>query len=156
MRRIDLANRPLALAEPEPLTLANLTTKSLTAVRPLACACVTVSPACGPRLRHVEEEFLHVPGAGRAALGAEAAVQADVLVLGHDPAGLSGVGDVEVLRQVHRRRLQAVAQVILLAVGGEGDAVHRADVDAGVALDAERARRTPSATSQFRQRCASL
>src|SRR5258707_2738370 len=32
IRSTDLANRPLALAEPEPLTLANLTTKSLTAV----------------------------------------------------------------------------------------------------------------------------
>src|SRR5579884_4077302 len=32
MRRIALAKSPLALAEPEPLTLANLTTKSLTAV----------------------------------------------------------------------------------------------------------------------------
>src|SRR5215470_8856135 len=30
MRRIDRANRPLALAEPDPFTLANLTTKSLT------------------------------------------------------------------------------------------------------------------------------
>src|SRR5207253_1983010 len=30
IRSTDLANRPLALAEPEPLTLANLTTKSLT------------------------------------------------------------------------------------------------------------------------------
>src|SRR5437868_14438468 len=30
MRRIDFANSELALAEPDPLTLANLTTKSLT------------------------------------------------------------------------------------------------------------------------------
>src|SRR5438132_12095156 len=30
IRRIDLASSELALAEPEPLTLANLTTKSLT------------------------------------------------------------------------------------------------------------------------------
>ena len=30
MRRIALANSSLALAEPEPLTLANLTTKSFT------------------------------------------------------------------------------------------------------------------------------
>src|SRR5690349_13075963 len=32
IRSTDLANSALALAEPEPLTLANLTTKSLTAV----------------------------------------------------------------------------------------------------------------------------
>ena len=31
MRKIDLANMALALAEPEPFTLANLTTKSLVA-----------------------------------------------------------------------------------------------------------------------------
>ena len=30
MRMIDLAKRPLALAEPEPFTFANLTTKSFT------------------------------------------------------------------------------------------------------------------------------
>jgi hypothetical protein len=30
IRKIDLANSALALAEPDPLTLANLTTKSLT------------------------------------------------------------------------------------------------------------------------------
>ena len=39
-------------------------------------------------VRHGEQELLHVPGAGRAALGAQPAVQADVLVLGHDAAGL--------------------------------------------------------------------
>src|SRR3984885_9225702 len=33
MRRIDLPNRALALADPDPFTLANLTTKSLTARR---------------------------------------------------------------------------------------------------------------------------
>jgi len=32
MRSMALAKRPLALADPEPLTLANLTTKSLTAL----------------------------------------------------------------------------------------------------------------------------
>ena len=41
-----------------------------------------------PGLGYVVPEFLHVPGSGWAAFGAEAAVQADVLVLGHDPAGL--------------------------------------------------------------------
>ena len=82
--------------------------------------------------------LLHVPGAGRAALGAQPAMQAHVLVLDHDAAGLEAVGDVEVLGEVVRRRLQPRAQVGFLAVRGEGDAVHRADVDAGVALDAQR------------------
>jgi len=46
------------------------------------------------------------------------------------------VGDVEVLVEMrHRGRLEPLPQVLLFAVVGEGDAVHRADVDAGVALD---------------------
>ena len=35
------------------------------------------------------------------------------------------------------RRVQALAQVRLFTVPGEGDAVHRADVDAGIAFDAQ-------------------
>ena len=50
--------------------------------------------ACGSRVSHIEEEFLHVPGAGRAALGTEAAMQADVFVLRHDAAGLELGRDV--------------------------------------------------------------
>ena len=67
-------------------------------------------------------------------------MQADVLVLDHDAAGLERVGDVEVLGQVQRRRLQPRAQLLLGPVHREGDAVRRADVDAGVALDAQVAR----------------
>src|SRR5271166_7138381 len=37
---------------------------------------------------HVEQEFPHIPGAGRTALGAEAAMQANIFVLDHDPSGL--------------------------------------------------------------------
>src|SRR5687768_15314359 len=48
----------------------------------------------------VVPEFLHVPGGGGAAFGAEAAVEADVLVLCHDAARLEAVGDVNVLREV--------------------------------------------------------
>lgn len=46
---------------------------------------------------YVVEELLHVPGGGGAAFGTEAAVEADVFVLGHDAAGLEAVGDVDVL-----------------------------------------------------------
>src|SRR3712207_9070790 len=60
----------------------------------------------GVGLRCVQQELLHVPGARRAALGAEAAVQADVLVLGHHAASLQPVLHVDVLGQVLRRRLQ--------------------------------------------------
>src|ERR1041384_1307110 len=109
IRSTDLANSPLALAEPEPLTLANLTPKSLTAViaagRDSDCTVIVFSAssikssfprkwessgkrrigrpgsppsrgrrgrltgaACRAGLCHVEKEFAHVPGAGRAAL----------------------------------------------------------------------------------------
>src|SRR5579872_4928580 len=130
MRRIDLANRPLAEAEPEPFTFANLTTKSL--VRAIGVISFRRDGWHGRRrLRqgHVEQELLHVPRAGRAALGAKAAVQADVLVLHHHPPGGQRAGDVEVLGRVRRRRVEPRAQVGLVAVFGEGDAVHRADVD---------------------------
>lgn len=36
---------------------------------------------------YVVPELLHVPGGGGAAFGAEAAVEADVFVFGHDAAG---------------------------------------------------------------------
>src|SRR5438270_4850363 len=108
MRRMLRANISLAEAEPEPLTFANLTTKSLTAsIRGfVVMAAVLAVGAMRRRLLHAESsghghllrrrrtartartrlrqaELLHVPRAGRAALGAEAAVQADVLVLDH-------------------------------------------------------------------------
>ena len=85
----------------------------------------------------VEEEFAHVPGTGRAALGAQPAMQAHIFVLGHDPAGLQPIADVQILLEVQGRGHQPLAQLVLGAVVGEGDAVHRADVDAGVAFDAE-------------------
>src|SRR5437762_1541358 len=144
MRRKLLAKSSFADAEPEPLTLANLMTKSLRAsilfmfssgLQRKGLLRTTGRPCVG----HLDQRLLHVPGTGRTALGAQAAVQADVLVLDHDAAGLEVVGDVEVLREVHRRRLELPAQIRLFGVGRKDDAVHRADVDAGVALDAERA-----------------
>src|SRR4051812_30629378 len=107
MRRMARANSSLAEAEPEPLTLANLTTKSLMASmrlmqppdgplrgrpRPLGGQCAKrawglschllargVVTAGRPGLGRDEQELLHVPGPRRAALGAQAAMQADVL-----------------------------------------------------------------------------
>ena len=81
MRSTARANSSLALAEPEPLTLAKRTTKSFTLLIGLAgMAFLRAS---------INQVFLHVPGAGRAALGAQPAVQADVLVLDHDATVLS-------------------------------------------------------------------
>src|SRR6266545_1217742 len=139
--RMDFAKSSFAEAEPEPFTLANLTTKALTDWMAFVMATSGRFPlrrtAAVAGVRQVEQELLHVPGARRAALGAQAAVQAHVLVLRHDPAGLEGARDVEVLGGIPRRRGEAGAQVRLLAVLREGDAIHRADVDAGVAFDAQ-------------------
>src|SRR5882672_2669907 len=140
MRRTAFAKSSLAEAEPEPFTLANLTTKALTDSMRFTIGSrglLLGRPATVAGMRQVEEELLHVPGAGRAALGAQAAVQAHVLVLRHDLAGLERARDVNVLGGIPRRRGKARAQLRFLAVLGEGDAVHRADVDAGVALDAQ-------------------
>src|SRR5258706_15393305 len=90
MRRIERAKSSFAEAEPEPLTFANLITKSLVAV-------ICFIPSSGgfalrfvaaarAGVRHVEQKFLHVPRASRAALGAQPAVQAHVLVFRHDSA----------------------------------------------------------------------
>src|SRR5258708_22524986 len=64
-------------------------------------------------------------------------MQADVLVLDQDPPGLEGRRHIERLLEIGGGSVQAGAQLALLAVGGEGDAIDRADVDARVALDAE-------------------
>src|SRR5258707_1901010 len=95
MRRIERANSSLAEAEPEPLTLANLTTKSfvdsiffIASSRGLALRSIA-APRTGAR--HVDQKLLHVPCAGRAALGAKPAVQAHILVLRHDASGLEAI-----------------------------------------------------------------
>ena len=64
-------------------------------------------------------------------------MQADILVLDHDAPGLQRVADIKVLFEIGCRGGEPCAQVCLLAVLGEGDAVHRADIDAGVAFDAQ-------------------
>src|SRR5262245_66137922 len=85
MRRIAFANSSFALADPEPFTFANLTTKALTdSMRfTMSRRLLVIRPARRPRVGQVEQELLHVPGARRAALGAQAAMEADVLVLHH-------------------------------------------------------------------------
>src|SRR6266850_1277907 len=104
MRRIARANRPFADAEPEPLTLANLTTKSLTRASVFIGAPTALvrgdsrdfhrrrdcmlGAAAVIGARRLEQEFLHVPRARRTALGAQAAMQADIFVLHHHASGL--------------------------------------------------------------------
>src|SRR5205085_11663575 len=80
---------------------------------------------------------LHIPGRGRAAPVAEAAVVADVFVLDHGPSGVRGRRrHVEGLVAVERRGREARPEVLLRAVLRHGQALDGADVDAGIALDA--------------------
>src|SRR5436190_6023613 len=123
MRSRLRANSSLAEAEPDPLTLANLTTKSLTdsmrltADAFMSCGLALMcAAAAAARARQIEGELLHVPGPGRAALGAQPAVQADVFVLHHHAAGLQVTGDIQRLVRMPRRRTQARAQIGLAAV----------------------------------------
>src|SRR6185295_2485376 len=112
--RTERAKRPFADAEPEPLTLANLTTKSLMRRRGLTMVLVRGQRG-GPRhrlfrardlagVRHRQQELLHVPCARGTAFGAEAAMEAHVFVLRHDAAGGKRQRHVKVLRQIERRR----------------------------------------------------
>ena len=56
---------------------------------------------------------MHVPSAGRAALGAQAAMEADVLVLYHHPSGCERVRDIESLVAVKRRYGEPLPEMFL-------------------------------------------
>src|SRR5215831_9698104 len=148
LRKIDFISSVLALAEPVPFTVAILMVKSLMRAR---LAFDMVSFASGNLglfrlerirlvggVRPVQLGFLHVPGRGRAALGAQSAVHAQVLVLHHHPRGLRQRRRyVQRLAEVLRGRLEAGTQLGLLTVMRDGETVDRADIDTGVALDTE-------------------
>src|SRR5262245_35843408 len=121
--KIDFISNVLALAEPVPFTVAILMAKSL-----MRAVCMgggfansnSKQPGSGDLrlfrseglglvigVRPVHEGLLHVPRGGRAALRAQATVNAQVLVLDHDASGLfQRRGHVERLREVLRRRLE--------------------------------------------------
>ena len=98
---------------------------------------------------------MHVPGGGGTTLGAESAVHADVLVFEHHPFRLGQLlGDKESLIGVDGGGREPALQILLLAVGSDGQAEDRTDVDAGIALDTRGASKTVC-MSQFRQRSTS-
>src|SRR5688572_28305097 len=110
MRRMARAKSSLAEADPEPLTLANLMTQSLMDsilfMSGQPSGCFPLRAAAGrPGMSHLQEKLLHVPGAGGAALRAQAAMQAHVLVLRHDATGLEPVRQVDFLRRIQCRRI---------------------------------------------------
>src|ERR1700733_6482531 len=68
-------------------------------------------------------------------------MQAEILVLHYHPPSLDRLRDVDLLGKVERGRDQRTAQLIFGRVGHERDAIDRAYVNAGVALDAQRSRK---------------
>src|SRR6202140_4830988 len=135
IRKIARIKRLLALDDPVPLTLASFNAKSFTLERGGANSTAAMSGRHRDRRRHRERdqqfEFLHVPRGRRAALGAEAAVNAEILVLDHHPPGLwQRRGHVQRLVEVLRGGHQPGAEIGLVTVLGDGQALHRADVDA--------------------------
>src|SRR5690606_7780467 len=78
------------------------------------------------------------PGSGRAALRAQPAVHAQVLVLDHHASRLlERRRHEERLLGLEPRRLERALELGQLGVLGDREAIDRADVDARVALDAE-------------------
>ena len=64
-------------------------------------------------------------------------METDVLIFDHDAAGLEAILNIQVLCEIVRRRVQSLAQIGFFAIRREGDAIHRTNVDAGIAFDAE-------------------
>ena len=100
MRRIDFANSALALAEPEPLTLANLTTKSLTAL------VIALRHAAIPPARSPDRNFCmsQAPVGQRSAHSPQCRQTSSSLTMTRPV--LSTVRDIEILVAIERRRAQ--------------------------------------------------
>src|SRR3546814_19020086 len=75
------------------------------------------------RMRLQPQELLPVPGPRRAALGAQAAVQAHAFLLDHHPQRLPRIGHVAVLFEVTYRHSQPDATTGFVAFGAYGDDV---------------------------------
>src|SRR5688572_3667821 len=110
LRKTDFMSSVLALAEPVPFTVAILIAKSFT----LSGISGALGNLGGVRggfvrgMRPLDRGLLHVPGRGRAALGAQAAVHTQVFVFDHDAAGMFQRGRyVQGLSDILGGRLEA-------------------------------------------------
>ena len=66
-------------------------------------------------------------------------MKAEIFIFDHDPRSWECFGNIEVLRLwVQAWRQKVLSKLRLLAVLGERNTVHRADIDAGIAFDAFR------------------
>src|SRR5437868_8604220 len=91
LRKIAFISSAFALAEPVPFTVAILIAKSFVRSWVISCALGHLGRVGGGFIlgvRPLHEGLLHVPGGRRAALGAQAAVHAEVFVFDHDAAGM--------------------------------------------------------------------
>ena len=168
IRRIAFANRPFADAEPEPLTFANLTTKSLTrascfgamtcqsaaigAIAGAAGACFVAAAIVG--LRDSSRNFCmsHAPVGQRSAHRPQCRQTSSSFTITRPV--FTGADNVQILREVQRRRLQPRAQLGFVAVG-----VNVMQSIGQMSTQASHSMHSLSVntvcTSQLRQRCAS-
>jgi len=167
MRKIAFMRRPFALADPVPLTVAILITTSFTLdtgglPQGVSMDLIKYKPqriinwpaillfADGPfpggrgRVRLVacmgnqDFGFLHIPCAGRASLGAKAAMYAKIFIFNHHASGLrQATGYEEILFVVLGRSRQAGPQIEFVAILGDSEAVDRANIEAGITLNAK-------------------
>ena len=87
------------------------------------------------RLRQFEVELLHIPCTCGTAFRTKPAVEADILVLCHNPACPQSIGDIDVLGGKLRRSIQACAKLLLFAILRKRDAIHRTDINASIAFN---------------------
>ena len=140
MRKMAFISRPLALAEPVPLTLAILMTKSFTRVagsrhRDSVLHDAASSRACG---QCTTSDFCMSQAAvgQRSAHSPQCTQRSSSLTMTRPVCG-SAAETYSGCVRFFAGAVQARAQLGLLAVVRDGQAVDRADVDAGIALDAQ-------------------
>src|SRR6478735_8620197 len=136
LRKMDFMSSVLALAEPVPFTVAILIAKlfTLSGISSALGKLGSVRGGFVGGVRPLDRGLLHVPGRGRATLGAQAAVHTQVFVFDHDAPGMfQRTGYVQGLSDVLGRRLEPRTKIFFLAVRRDRQAIHRTDIDAGVA-----------------------
>ena len=106
IRRDGLREQEIGACRSEPLTLANRMTESFTARSALYPACAISSV-----------NFIMLAPVG--SVGAEPAMQAEILVLDHHPPGLHRLRDIDRQRQIERGRDERPPEFMLRGVGYE-------------------------------------
>src|SRR5688500_20326239 len=83
-------------------------------------------------------ELAHVPGGRWTSLRAKSTMDAEILILHHQAGGLRKRSrSEERLGRIDSRRRQSGPNIFLLSVRRYGQAIHRTNVHAGIAFDAQ-------------------